>query len=195
MPEDKPDRDESLHSAVARRITRLRRDRGLSLSALALQAGIGKGTLSELEAGTRNPTLGTLYALAGPLGVPLTGLVGDGTGRGVSDDVVEARLLSVRTHDDGGTTEVFWLTIASAGTRVSPAHGPGTVEHFRVVRGSARVGVLGAEQDATAGDALSWHGDTVHSYASTDGGAEGVLTIETPARRDGSGAGHAVIMR
>lgn len=183
MPEDKPDPNESLRSAVARRITRLRRDRGLSLSGLALQAGIGKGTLSELEAGTRNPTLETLYALAGPLGVPLTGLVGDETGRGVSDGVVDARLLAVRTHDDGGTTEVFWLTLASTGTRVSPAHGPGTVEHFRVVRGVVRVGVLGAEQDTGAGEAVSWPGDAVHSYASTDGIAEGVLTIETPAPR------------
>ncbi|MBG6225846.1 transcriptional regulator with XRE-family HTH domain [Arthrobacter sp. CAN_A2] len=186
MPEDKPDRNESLRVAVARRITQLRRDRGLSLSGLALQAGVGKGTLSELEAGTRNPTLGTLYALAGPLGVPLTGLLGDETGRGVSDGVVDARLLAVRTHDDGGTTEVFWLTIASTGTRVSPPHGPGTVEHLRVVRGGVRAGVRGAEQDAGAGDSLSWRGDAVHSYASTDGTVEGVLTIETSAPGDRS---------
>ncbi|MHA7283604.1 helix-turn-helix domain-containing protein [Arthrobacter sp. TMS2-4] len=181
MPQDKPAADVSLRSAVASRITRLRQDRGLSLSGLALQAGIGKGTLSELEAGARNPTLETLYALAGPLGVPLTGLVGDEPGRGVSDGVVDTRLLTVRTHDDGGTTEVFWLIISPTGTRVSPAHGFGTVEHLRVVRGHARVGVLGAEQDAGPGDALSWHADVVHSYASTGGGAEGVLTIETPA--------------
>ncbi|WP_434992452.1 helix-turn-helix domain-containing protein [Arthrobacter sp. Ld5] len=182
MPEDKPDPSASLRTAVARRITRLRVERGLSLSGLARQAGIGKGTLSELEAGTRNPTLETLYALAAPLGVPLTGLVGDEAGRGVSDGVVDARLLTVRRHDDGGTTEVFWLTVAPTGTRVSPAHGPGTLEHLRVVRGGVRAGVLGAEQDAGPGGTLSWRGDAVHSYASTDGGAEGVLTIETPAR-------------
>jgi transcriptional regulator with XRE-family HTH domain len=181
MPEDKPDRNVSLRSAVAHRVKVLRRQKGLSLSVLAARAGIGKGTLSELEAGTRNPTLETLYALAGPLGVPLTGLVGDEVGRSVSDDAVDARLLEVRTHDDGGTTEVFWLTIAAPGTRVSPPHGPGTVEHLRVVRGSARVGPRGAEREVRAGDSHSWAGDTGHGYVSADG-AEGVLVIETPGK-------------
>jgi transcriptional regulator with XRE-family HTH domain len=167
MPEDKPDRTGSLRTAVARRITALRQEKGLSLSSLAARAGIGKGTLSELEAGTRNATLETLYALAGPLGVPLTGLVGD------------ARLLTVRLHDDGGTTEIFWLTIAAGGTRISPPHAPGTTEHLRLVRGSAQVGPRGAEQPVDAGGSRSWSGDTVHCYGSAEG-AEGVLVIETP---------------
>lgn len=180
MPEDKPTRDVSPRAAVARRITELRRAQGFTLSGLASRAGIGKGTLSELEAGTRNPTLETLYALAGPLGVPLTGLVGDGTGHSVPDGVVDARLLTVRTHDDGGTTEVFWLTIAARGTRVSPPHRHGTVEHLRVVRGTARVGPSGAEVLVRAGESSSWPADTGHTYAARDGSAQGVLTIETP---------------
>lgn len=185
MPDDKPERNRTLRAAVARRITGLRQDRGMSLSALALQAGIGKGTLSELEAGTRNPTLETLYALAGPLGVPLTGLVGDEAGRSVSDGVVDARLLSVRTHDDGGTTEVFWLTVAARGTRTSPPHRPGTVEHLRIVRGSVRVGQRGREESVDAGGSWTFGGDTEHTYASADG-AEGVLVIDTPAGMGGS---------
>ena len=48
--------------AVGARIRALRTERGLSLSALAAAAGIGKGSLSELETGRRNPTLDTLYA-------------------------------------------------------------------------------------------------------------------------------------
>lgn len=180
MLQDKPDRNASLRLAVARRITSLRQGKSLSLSALAVQAGVGKATLSELEAGTRNPTLETLYALAGPLGVPLSGLLGDETGRSVSDGVVDARLLTVRMHDDGGTTEVFWLTIADEGTRVSPPHHPGPIEHLRVVRGVALVGPLHAERLVAAGESFSWSGGTEHSYGSTDGVTEGILTIETP---------------
>ena len=73
------------------RIRALRTERGLSLSALAAAAGIGKGSLSELESGRRNPTLDTLYAVAGPLGVPLAVLLDFDAGAVVADEGFEAR--------------------------------------------------------------------------------------------------------
>lgn len=68
-----------LNATVGRRLRHLREERGLSLSALARQSGTGKATLSELEAGRRNPTLETLYALTTALGVALSAVLTDGT--------------------------------------------------------------------------------------------------------------------
>ncbi|HLU53085.1 MAG TPA: helix-turn-helix transcriptional regulator, partial [Acidimicrobiia bacterium] len=45
---------------VGARVRDLRKARGMSLGALAKATGVGKGTLSELESGRRNPTLATL---------------------------------------------------------------------------------------------------------------------------------------
>src|SRR3954454_7539318 len=56
----------------------LRRERdriGLSLTELARRAGIAKSTLSQLEAGTGNPSVETLWALAVALDVPFGRLV------------------------------------------------------------------------------------------------------------------------
>ncbi|MGH3267186.1 MAG: helix-turn-helix domain-containing protein, partial [Trebonia sp.] len=56
----------------------LRRERaktGLSLTELARRAGIAKSTLSQLESGSGNPSLETLWALANALGVPLSRLI------------------------------------------------------------------------------------------------------------------------
>ena len=56
----------------------LRRERaraGLSLTELAKQAGIAKSTLSQLENGSGNPSLETLWALGTALGVPLSRLI------------------------------------------------------------------------------------------------------------------------
>ncbi len=61
-----------LAQEVGARLRRLRQDRGLSLSELARRSGVGKGTLSELETGQRNPTLETLYALTTALEAPLS---------------------------------------------------------------------------------------------------------------------------
>ena len=89
-------------ASAGARIRQLRTERGLSLSALAAAAGIGKGTLSELEGGRRNPTLETLYAVAGPLGVPLAALLEDHDGATVADEALTARrlhvLIQVRHH-------------------------------------------------------------------------------------------------
>src|SRR5260370_34169694 len=63
----------------------LRRERaraGLSLTELARRAGIAKSTLSQLEAGTGNPSVETLWGLAVALGVPFSRLV-DPPGRPV----------------------------------------------------------------------------------------------------------------
>ncbi|MGW0038343.1 helix-turn-helix domain-containing protein [Gordonia sp. NPDC003376] len=165
--------------AVGARIADVRSQRGLSLSALARAAGIGKGSLSELESGQRNPTLDTLYAVAGPLGVPLTALLGEESGTEGVGPHLSARLLHVEHHPDGGVTEVFWLRVGP-GMRVSPPHGAGVVEHLRVVRGRVVAGPAGAESTAGPGESLHWVSDTEHTYRSDDG-ALAVLVIESPA--------------
>ncbi|MBR7192402.1 helix-turn-helix domain-containing protein [Gordonia sp. SCSIO 19800] len=165
--------------AVGARISALRKHRGLSLSGLAREARIGKGSLSELEGGQRNPTLDTLYAVAGPLGVPLSALLGEDSGTEGVDPHLAARLLHVEHHDDGSVSEVFWLRVTQGGTRESPAHGPGVVEHVYVVSGHLCAGRAGEEHTAGPGESLQWLSDAPHTYRSDDG-ALAVLTIRTP---------------
>jgi XRE family transcriptional regulator, regulator of sulfur utilization len=170
--------------AVGARITTLRADRGLSLSELARRAGIGKGSLSELEAGQRNPTLDTLYAIAGQLGVPLTALLGEQSGTESSSEGIDVSLLHVEHHADGATTEVFWLTIAPDGARLSPAHGSGVRESIHVITGTIDAGPRGAEQHGDSGETVTWVSDRPHTYRSGANGTQAVLTIHTPGAPD-----------
>jgi transcriptional regulator with XRE-family HTH domain len=168
-----------LASAVGRRVRELRRDRGISLSGLAAAAGIGKGSLSELEAGTRNPTLSTLYALAGPLKVPLGTLLLDEVGTVVSSDGVTGRLLDVRGHP-GGVRETYCLDLEAGASRRSPAHGPGVLEQVLVTAGSLVAGPLGAEVHCPAGSMISWTSDVAHSYRAEGGPVSAILVVCTP---------------
>ncbi|GAC70140.1 helix-turn-helix domain-containing protein [Gordonia soli] len=165
---------------VGARIGRIRAERGWSLSELARQAGIGKGSLSEIEAGQRNPTLDTLYAVAGPLGVPLTALLGEESGLEGSGDHLRAHLLHVEHHTDGSTTEVFWLIVLPGGIRTSPAHGQDVIEHILVVDGELTAGRVGEEQHAGPGESIRWESDVSHTYDSGSAPASAVLTIRTP---------------
>ncbi len=68
------DVDEVL-GAIGPRLRRLRRDRGVTLQALADETGLSTSTLSRLESGKRNPTLDLLIPLAQAHRVALDQLV------------------------------------------------------------------------------------------------------------------------
>ncbi len=155
-----------------------------ALSALAAAAGVGKGSLSEIEHGARNPTLATLYALAGALGIPLATLLAERPGSEVSSEGVRARLLDAHHLPDGTAVEVYHLHLEPAADRTSPPHGPGVVEHLLVTSGRVRAGRRGAEAVVTVGDGLRWVSDAEHSYRALDGApVDAVLVIRTPPRR------------
>jgi transcriptional regulator with XRE-family HTH domain len=61
---------------VGARLKRIRRQRGITLTALAARTGISKSTLSRLETGHRRPTLDLLLALSQAYNLPLDDLVG-----------------------------------------------------------------------------------------------------------------------
>lgn len=62
--------------AVGPRLRALRRDRGITLAALAETTGVSESTLSRLESGQRRATLELLLPLARTYDVPLDDLVG-----------------------------------------------------------------------------------------------------------------------
>jgi transcriptional regulator with XRE-family HTH domain len=158
---------------VGERLRAARRKRGLSVGGLAGAAGVGKGSLSEIENGTRNPTLSTLYSLAGALGVPLATLLADRPGATVASPGIEARLLDV-SQDDGHVVEVYRLRLHPGTTHRSGAHGPGVTEHLLVTAGRARVGPEGAEREIGPGESATWVSDVPHTYT-----AAGPTTVES----------------
>ncbi|GAA2364416.1 XRE family transcriptional regulator [Dactylosporangium salmoneum] len=163
-----PDGTSRADPAVGERLRALREARGVSLSALARAAGIGKATLSGLEHGTRNPTLETLYAVAGALGVPLTALVlapGDppGAAADVRGAAVTATLLEV-FEEAGATFELFWMRVRPGVVQHSPPHAPGVTEHVTVHQGVLRAGPGPVPLVARAGEHISFEADVPHVY-------------------------------
>ena len=147
---------DDLPRIVGERLRAARRERGLSVGALADAAGVGKGSLSEIENGTRNPTLGTLYSLAG------------------------ARLLDA-SSEAGQSVEVYRLRLEPGTVHRSVAHGPGVVEHLLVTSGRARAGRVGEEIEIGPGGAACWVSDVEHTYAALGAApAESVLVIRSP---------------
>lgn len=167
---------------VGERIRTTRRARGLSLTALAAAAGVGKGSLSEIENGSRHATLATLQALAGGLGVPLSVLLAERVGAEAASPGIVARLLETQ-HVDGGTVEVYLLHLDAGARHTSPAHGRGVIEHLLITSGRAAAGPLRRQIEVGVGETAVWESRGRHGYrALGDGPVEAVLVIRSPSR-------------
>jgi transcriptional regulator with XRE-family HTH domain len=173
---------QELAELIGKRLKQARSARGLSVGALAATAGIGKGSLSEIENGTRNPTLSTLYVLANSLQLPLATLLDMRAGARISSPGIEARLLDASTTGDA-TVEVYRLSLSPGVERRSASHGVGVVEHLLVTSGRALVGRVGEQREIGPGESAQWTSDTEHTYlALPPDPVEAVLIIRSPRR-------------
>lgn len=173
---------------VGARVGELRRQRGWSLSEMARRAGLGKATLSELEAGRRNPTLETLFALTSAMGLPLSAVIPGGERRHqggpspapvVSGSAVDALLLE-RFDDAGMITELYRLRIRAGVRQISPGHAPGVREYLVVYAGVAEVGDPDDPIVIPAGGHASFDATAPHVYATRDDPVDATLLIRYP---------------
>jgi transcriptional regulator with XRE-family HTH domain len=147
-------------TTVGPRVAALRAERGWSLSELARRASLGKATLSGLEAGTRNPTLDTLHAVAAALELPLTAILATPPTELVRGAAVEMTLL--RVFDDGPITyELYRMRIPAGAAQQSPPHHAGVTEHATVFAGVLET----AAGSAGPGEYVEWAADVPHGYA------------------------------
>ena len=169
----------------------LRRERAraaLSLTELAKRAGIAKSTLSQLESGTGNPSLETLWALGTALGVPLSRLIdpprsdirviraGEGVVMHAERDPYEAVMLA--SCPPGAGRDIYRVGAEpGAGHRASP-HTSGTVEHLILGTGRVLAGPEGEAVELGPGDYLRYPGDIPHVFDALEPGTLGVIIME-----------------
>jgi XRE family transcriptional regulator, regulator of sulfur utilization len=172
--------------AVGEQVRALRRERGLSMDEVARRSGLGKGTLSELETGRRNPTLETLFALTTALGVPISAALpapetaSEGGRTTIVGEAIEAVLVA-RFDDISTTTELYRISIPAGRTQHSAAHAPGVTEHWMLFAGTLVLGPMGAEIELAGGESASFQADVDHHYAAgNDEDVAATLVVRYP---------------
>ncbi|HEX5542034.1 MAG TPA: helix-turn-helix domain-containing protein [Micromonospora sp.] len=171
--------------------TAIRRERervGISLTELARRAGIAKSTLSQLEAGSGNPSVETLWALSVALDIPFSRLVEQPR---PAVQVIRAgqRSRVPSEHADFGVTllsagspharrDLYLIELEPGTSRNAVAHLPGCVEHLIVAAGRLRTGPKGDLVDLGPGDYVSFAGDVPHSYEALEPGTVAFLVME-----------------
>jgi transcriptional regulator with XRE-family HTH domain len=172
----------SVLSAVGPRLRTLRRQRDITLSALAQSTGISVSTLSRLESGQRKPTLEQLLPLSRAYGVPLDDLVG---GPATGDPRVHLR--PVRRHGmtvvpltrRPGGIQAYKLVIPVRRCTPDPRVHEG-YEWLYILDGALRL-VLG-DQDVVLrpGEAAEFDTRVPHWFGSRGDGPAEVLSLFGP---------------
>ena len=178
----------TLQSTIASSLRRERERHGISLAELARRAGIAKSTLSQLEAGTGNPGVETLWALAVALDVPFSRIVdpqvepvrvvraGDGPAIRAEHAPFSAALLSA--CPSGARRDLHLMSAEPGPARAAHAHIPGTTEHVVVTAGRWRAGPVDATVELDPGDYARFPADRPHSYEALVPGSAAVLVME-----------------
>jgi transcriptional regulator with XRE-family HTH domain len=169
----------------------LRRERnrvGISLSELAKRAGISKSTLSQLESGTGNPNLETLWAIGVALGVPFASLVDPprqavqviraGEGMAVAAERANYTATLLSTCPPNARRDIFLIQVEPGKARESDPHMPGTSEHLIVGTGRILAGPDDEAVELGPGDYMVYPGDVPHICQALEPGSTCVIVMQ-----------------
>ncbi|WP_433302462.1 helix-turn-helix domain-containing protein [Actinoplanes sp. CA-030573] len=161
-------------ATIAAALRRERERAGISLAELARRAGLAKSTLSQLEAGTGNPSIETLWSLGVALGVPFSRLVEPpvdqvrviraGEGPRLQADQADFVVTLLAAGSPHTRRDVYLMELEPGQPREAAAHLPGSVEHLVVGAGRVLAGPVGEAIELGPGDYASFPGDVPHHY-------------------------------
>jgi transcriptional regulator with XRE-family HTH domain len=175
-------------AAIAAALRRERERAGLSLSELAKRAGLAKSTLSQLESGSGNPSVETLWALGVALDVPFsrlldpptvqTRVVRAGAGQQIRSEQADFTGTLLAACPPGARRDIYVITAEPTEVRTAEPHLTGSIEHVVVVSGRLRTGPVGQLVELGPGDYAMFQGDVPHLYQGLVDGTTAVLVME-----------------
>jgi transcriptional regulator with XRE-family HTH domain len=171
--------------------TSLRRERartGLTLTELARRAGVAKSTLSQLESGTGNPSVETLWALSVALDVQFSQLVDPprpkvqviraGEGPAVYSERSDYSATLLASCPPNARRDVYLIEAQPGTPRESQPHMPGVVEHVVLAAGRARLGLTEGPVELAPGDYVAYPGDLPHIFEALEPDTVAVMVSE-----------------
>lgn len=160
--------------ALGENLKKIRTYRGLSLDAVSEQTGVSKSMLRQIEHGTTNPTLSTIWKISNGLKIPYSSLL---VIPQKEDNVIDKSNLTLITSDDQlyenipffrfdptRNFEMFKVTIRPTGIVRSEPHPKGTFEYIIVFDGEIVVEYGDQTAIVRADQAIKFAADVPHAY-------------------------------
>lgn len=171
---------------IAENLKRIREERNLSLSKLAEMAGVSKVILSQIEKGDSNPTINTIWKIAGALQLPYTGLLEPSEAKIVHIkkrdihilDEDKYHIFSYYPKNKDRNFEMYQIEMDEGCLHKSIGHSLNSSEYIMVTDGEMIMDVNGSEFMLEKDDALYFDASFPHTYKNVSSGkVKAVLII------------------
>ena len=168
---------EPINEAVASNLKMMREQRKLSLDALAKMTNVSKSMLAQIERGDANPTITTVWKIAGGLKVPFTELVARPEKDyetieienipALEEDEGRCRNYPLFPYDDARKFEIYYIELDPGGCLRAAAHPEGAQEFITVFAGELEICVHDEVFCGNRDRAVRFKADLPHSYKNT----------------------------
>lgn len=165
---------ETMNQIVAKNVKRLREERKLSMDELSRLSGVSKSMLAQIERGSGNPTISTLWKLSNGMGVPFDALtvrpktpyeiVKTSELQPLLEDDGRVRNYALFPDDENRRFAVYYLELDRSSYWESEPHLRGTTEFITLFEGSIEICADGHQFTVEKGESIRFKADTAHSY-------------------------------
>ncbi len=157
---------------IAVNLRRLREEKNLSLGQLAEMAGVSKVMLSQMEKGLSNPTINTIWKIAGALQVTYTNLL-----EVPDSNVIHVRKTDIHPLDDdkyhifsyykrdsNRNFELYQIEMDAGCVHESIGHSKESAEYIMMIDGEMELDVNGEVHMLQADDGFCFDATVPHRY-------------------------------
>ena len=163
-----------LGKIIAINLKELRTERNLTLGQLSKISGISKAMLSDIEKGSSNPTINTIWKIANGLNVPYTRLM-DGIEKEATvvrkcDSVMQTgesehyRVYCYFGSNPVRNFELFYVELDPKSSNESIGHSEKTQEYIYIIRGVLLLHTETGDYTLNEGDSLMFDSSIGHTY-------------------------------
>lgn len=165
---------DTINIIVSKNIKRIRQEKDLSLEELSKLSGVSKSMLVQIERGSGNPSLSTLWKIANGMVVPSNTLV---THPRDPYEVVQLseidpilgeneglRNYVVFPGDERQHFSIYYIEAQPGYSWESEMHMRGTIEFITVFSGELQLNIDENTFHLKSGDSIRFKADSVHSY-------------------------------
>jgi transcriptional regulator with XRE-family HTH domain len=167
---------QSISKRISTTLKNLRRERGWSLDKAALETGVSKAMLGQIEREESSPTIATLWKIATGFRTSFSSFIEDISEetnnplyRAGDTKILHPQDKKIRVHplfpfDKELRFELFIIELLPGCEHLSPPHKHGVIEHIVVVEGDMEVFIHGTWQPLKKGEGLRFNANQPHGY-------------------------------